>query len=211
MLLVSCSSLGPKMVSIGRQVWAAENLNVERFRNGDPIPEATTDSAWIKAELAGEPAWCFLDNSRENGRKYGRIYNYYAIMDPRGLAPAGWRIPTYHEWIDLFEECGGTVRSDIKGMLTGGDTVAMALKSKTGWGMTRDSVALNGDDTYGWRALPGGTRNPNGSFDSHNWVIYWSSSLTEYGSDHVWMMIIGDYFRRLQHKRGGAYVRCIKE
>lgn len=90
-------------VSIGDQIWMSKNLNVEKFRNGDLIPEAKTDEEWIRAGENEQPAWCYYENDPKNGRKYGKLYNWYAINDPRGLAPKGWRIPTLDDVNQLFE------------------------------------------------------------------------------------------------------------
>jgi uncharacterized protein (TIGR02145 family) len=86
-----------KSVKIGNQVWMSENLNVSRFRNGDVIPEAKTGEEWKKAGEEGTPAWCYYNNDPENGKKYGKLYNWYTVHDKRGLAPEGWHIPTEAE------------------------------------------------------------------------------------------------------------------
>ena len=96
-----------RSVKIGNQIWMVDNLNVSTFRNGDPIPEAKTKEAWIKAGEEGKPAWCFYENNPQNGEKYGRLYNWYAVGDPRGIAPIGWHVPTEEEWnsfISTLEE-----------------------------------------------------------------------------------------------------------
>lgn len=89
-------------VTIGNQVWMTKNLNVDKFRNGDPIPEAKTDEEWIKAGENKQPAWCYYENDPANGEKYGKVFNWYAVNDPRGLAPEGWHDPTEEELQDLF-------------------------------------------------------------------------------------------------------------
>jgi hypothetical protein len=61
----------------------AENLEVSRFRKRDIIQEAKTEEEWLKPS----PAWCYYDNDTKNGTKYGRLYNWYPLTDPRGLAP----------------------------------------------------------------------------------------------------------------------------
>jgi uncharacterized protein (TIGR02145 family) len=94
-------------VKIGTQVWMAENLNVNKFRNGDIIPEAKTNEEWQKAIENQQPAWCFYDNSIANGVKFGKLYNWFAVNDPRGLAPFGWHIPTSDEWSVLINYLGG--------------------------------------------------------------------------------------------------------
>lgn len=81
-----------------------DNLNVDRFRNGDLIPEARTDKDWIKAGKNKQPAWCYYNNYCINGEKYGKLYNWYAVNDPRGLAPEGCYIPTKEEMEALKKE-----------------------------------------------------------------------------------------------------------
>jgi len=76
-------------------------LNVGHFRNGDVIPEATTDEEWQSAYRATSPVWCYYNNSPELGAVFGRLYNWWAVSDPRGLSPLGWHIPTDAEWAVL--------------------------------------------------------------------------------------------------------------
>ncbi len=90
-------------VKIGNQVWMAENLNADRFRNGDPIQEATSSDKWKKAYQDGIPVWCYYDFDSKNGPIYGKLYNWHAVTDKRGLAPAGWHIPGGQE-VKIFEE-----------------------------------------------------------------------------------------------------------
>ena len=105
--VVSNPSGPDKSVTIGTQVWMKENLNVSTFRNGDPIPEAKTAEEWKAAGAAKQPAWCYYDNDPKNGAKYGKLYNWYAVNDPRGLAPVGWHVPTKEELSDLINYLGG--------------------------------------------------------------------------------------------------------
>ena len=91
----------PGTVTIGTQIWAVANLNVNTFRNGDSIPEARTPQEWVAAGEAGKPAWCYYNNDPANGLKYGKLYNWYAVNDPRELAPAGWTLPSDADWAEL--------------------------------------------------------------------------------------------------------------
>jgi uncharacterized protein (TIGR02145 family) len=79
------------LVQIGKQLWFAENLNVSKYRNGDEIPEVQDKTEWAALTIG---AWCYLDNNPDNGAKFGKLYNWHAINDPRGLAPEGFHIPT---------------------------------------------------------------------------------------------------------------------
>src|SRR5210317_1010044 len=92
-----------KEISIGNQVWMLDNLNVDKFRNGDSIPQAKTDEEWENAGINGQPAWCYYDNNPDNGKRYGKLYNWHAVNDSRGLAPKGWHIPSAQEWIVLLD------------------------------------------------------------------------------------------------------------
>ena len=88
-------------VIIGEQEWMDENLNVEHFQNGDIILEAQTSEEWKEAAEKEQPAWCYNDNNLSNCEKYGKLYNWHAVHDPRGIAPKGWRVPTDDDWDDL--------------------------------------------------------------------------------------------------------------
>jgi uncharacterized protein (TIGR02145 family) len=101
-------------VTIGTQVWMTKNLNVATFRNGDPIPEAKTDEEWERAGAEGKPAWCYYNNDPKNGTKYGKLYNWYAVNDPRGLAPSGYHVPPDAEWTILTDYLGGEYDAGTK-------------------------------------------------------------------------------------------------
>ncbi len=93
-------------IEIGGQIWTKRNLNVDCFRNGDLIQEARSNEDWQKAADEEKPAWCYYDNDPRNDEKYGKLYNWYAVNDPRELAPEGWSIPTKEEWEILRDELG---------------------------------------------------------------------------------------------------------
>jgi uncharacterized protein (TIGR02145 family) len=122
---------GPyKTVNIGKQVWMTQNLNVSTFRNGDPIQEAKSAQEWKAAYDNKEPAWCYYDNDPKNGNKYGKLYNYYAVSDPRGVAPTGFHIPSVSEFKELEEY---SEYNDKYAYLLG--SISSNLRSKSGWGM----------------------------------------------------------------------------
>jgi uncharacterized protein (TIGR02145 family) len=104
----SIAQISFKSVTIGKQIWMAENLNVDRFRNGDIIPEMKTFEEWKIAGKNRQPAWSYYDYNSDNGKKYGKLYNWYAVKDVRGLAPEGWHIPTLVE----LETLGYAVRNN---------------------------------------------------------------------------------------------------
>lgn len=189
-----------KTVKIGSQVWMLENLNTSTFRNGDPIAEAKTNAEWIKAGEEGRPAWCYSGNDQNNGVKYGKLYNWFAANDPRGLAPKGWHIPTYDEWAILINYLG--------------EDSNRKLKSKLGW----NSDCYEATNESGFTGLPGGSRK-DGRFDGDAsfWGIgftspFWSS--TEY-SYCAWIIDLscdrGVWMGHDNSKMCGISVRCIKD
>jgi uncharacterized protein (TIGR02145 family) len=129
-----------KVVTIGEQTWMAENLNVDKFKNGDLIPEAKTKEEWEKLGNEGKPAFCYYDFDAANGKLYGKLYNGYAVLDARGLAPEGFSIPTKEDLTILIDFYGGKDKAGIK------------LKSNKGW-----EEGYNGESTSTeFYALPSG-------------------------------------------------------
>ena len=166
-----------KTVKIGTQEWMAENLNVEHFINGDVIQEAKTDSEWQKAGENEEPAWCYYDNNSSNGEKYGKLYNFYAVTDPRSFAPNGWHVPTDAEWTLLTDHLSANGHDGTEGT---------ALKAKFGWN-DFDGTIGNGTDTYGFSGLPGGGRSTSGDFGFVGGSgVWWSSSHDD--TDSAWVL-----------------------
>ena len=185
------------IVSIGKQTWMKENLNVSRFRNGDIIPEVNSSEEWIKAGEMKQPAWCYYENIAENGKKYGKLYNWYAVYDARGLAPEGWYIPSDKEWSTLINFLGGKEYAGNK------------LKSKKGWLKNG-----NGTNESGFNGLPSGYRDFNGGYElvgaSGSW---WSS--TEYPTSSAWFRYL-DFMsenasRLICLKSYGFSVRCLRD
>jgi len=182
-------------VTIGNQIWMTKNLDVATFRNGDPIPEAKTDAEWKIAGENQQPAWCYNDNDPANGAKYGKLYNWYAVNDSRGLAPTGWHIPSDAEWTTLENQLG--------------DDAGKQMKSTSGW-------AENGNGTYtsGFSGLPGGGRVYGGTFDGiGGYGGWWSSSETNTGS--AWGRYLGygngGVYRDGDNKTYGFSVRCLRD
>lgn len=93
-----------KTATIGSREWMVENLNVDHYRNGDLIPEIRDFNVWDTIRTG---AWCYYYNDSAYGNTYGKLYNWYAVNDPRGLAPEGCHIPSTDEWIKLTEYLGG--------------------------------------------------------------------------------------------------------
>lgn len=93
-------------VTIGTQIWTSNNLDVSTFRNGDKIPEAKNEKEWKKANKNKTAVYCYYNYKSKNGKEYGKLYNWYAVNDPRGLAPKGYHIPSDTEWKQLTDFLG---------------------------------------------------------------------------------------------------------
>ena len=99
-------------VNINGKEWMSENLNSTRFRNGDIIPQAKTEKELIEANANHTPIWCYYDFNPATETYYGKLYNWYAVNDPRGLMPLGYVIPSVNDWqllsnLSLFKNGNG--------------------------------------------------------------------------------------------------------
>lgn len=182
-------------IKIGTQTWAKANLNTITFRNGDSIPEAKTNQEWVLAGESGKPAWCWYNNDPRNGPKYGRLYNWYAVNDLRGVAPAGWTLPTDADWTKMMFYLGGQQMSGKK------------LKSDSGW------IDGNiGTNESGFTGLPGGYRVENGTFLNIGSIGTWWSMTESKAQTAVdfYLSLSGSLGRSSNPKQRGESVRCIK-
>lgn len=183
-------------IRIGSQTWASVNLNVATFRNGDTIPEAKSNEEWVAAAQSGSPACCYYNNDPKNGAKYGKLYNWFAMNDPRGLAPAGWSLPDASDWSQLAVYLGGP------------DVAGNKLKSSSGW-----NEGYNGSNDSGFNGLPGGYRVENGNFLNFGSIgTWWSTTEGKSGTaiDH-YLGQRGSLGRSNNNRQRGESVRCIKK
>jgi uncharacterized protein (TIGR02145 family) len=221
---------GFKSVKIGTQTWMTENLNVERFRNGDLISQAKTNEEWERAGKNKQPAWCYYDNDPKNGAKYGKLYNWYAVNDPRGLAPAGWQLPSDAEWTTLGDQLGNDASKKMKStsgwnswdedLTCQNCKVASAEYKKIcsvckGTGKNgKKTHSGNGTNSSGFSGLPGGDRGSNGNFGRVGLSGYWWSStenVTNYAySRHLYHSYVS--LGRTGNDKGvGLSVRCLRD
>ena len=180
-------------VQIYDQIWMKRNLNVNRYRNGDIIPQVQDQTQWSNLTTG---AWCYYENNTSNGSIYGKLYNWYAVNDPRGLAPQGWHIPRDSEWTELLTRVGGSLNA-------GG-----SLRANVLW-----TGSLQSSDSYGFSALPAGDRDSSGYFDNRgSYMLFWTSS--ESDSNSSWMYggnnAVNQIWRANSDKKYGLAIRCIK-
>ncbi len=182
-----------KTFKIDKQIWMEENLNVSHFQNGDVIPEAKTDKEWEKAGNEGKPAWCYYDNKLGNGKIYGKLYNWYAINDLRGLAPRGWHIPTYKEFDTLSNFVYGKVVKTIG----------------QGTGVNSDGLpALFAGARSYYKDVP----KYKNFIDSGTIAYFWmATKFDATNADGIYLNNIGKFTFNEQNKGFGYSVRCIKD
>lgn len=182
-------------VTICCQSWMTKNLEVTTYRNGDPIPQVTDPTAWQNLTTG---AWCYYNNDPNNGPIYGKLYNWYAVNDPRGLAPQGWHIPTHFELTTLSNCLGGD-----------NNTVISRLKE---FGTARWASPNTATNSSGFTALPGGFKDVTAGFTGlGNSTVFWSSTST--GNIGVLYIDTANNppISTSDNPKYGNSVRCIKD
>ncbi len=182
---------------IGNQIWMTKNLNVSRYRNGDIIPEVQDTIQWANLTTG---AWCYYRNNPENGNTYGKLYNWYAVNDSRGLAPNGWHVASYDEWSQLRAFLGGE-------QVAGGKLKEIGT---THW-LSPNTGASN---STGFTCLPSGYRTFDGSLFRFlkTQAFFWSSSGYDNGTatlSNIFYSSAAIGITGIDKKYGFA-VRCIK-
>lgn len=196
-----------RTVTINGREWMAENLRSTRYNNGDTIEYLYYMSDWDQTDSG---AYCDYSHHPEAEEVYGHLYNFYAVNDPRGIAPPGWHVPSYYEWIGLMAYCGN---ADAGNRLR-----EFGYKH---WLVNNEEAT----DEYGFAAIPGGYRDFQGDFyDMRAQCYFWSS--THYlpsspSYPHAWYTkITSDLDPTLalpEHElldfpyNHGCYIRCVKD
>jgi hypothetical protein len=207
-LTTSGSNTNLSSVTICNQVWATQNSNLSHYKNGDSIPHVTDANQWSNLTTG---AWCWYNNDSANYGQYGKLYNWYAVNDPRGLAPSGWHIPVETEWNKL-----------VKCLDTNADTICQGcVQSIIAGGKLKEigtshwfTPNLGATNSSGFSSLPGGLRDNNGLFGDIGQKGYlWSSK--EYSSSYAWYRYMtsftSDINRYDYFKSYGFSVRFIKD
>ncbi|MDA8910448.1 fibrobacter succinogenes major paralogous domain-containing protein [Crocinitomicaceae bacterium] len=209
-------------VKIGNQLWSSENLNTITFRNGDSIREVHNTSEWNHAFENQVPCWIYNYVQDNKGHlRLGKIYNWYAVNDERGLAPIGWHIATDKEWSILLEFVGDPNAYHDKSSWSGGGIAQKKLKSTFGWIFPYSySGSGNGTNESGFNVIPAGnfvysSYNKTG-FDSQfgGYTSFWTSNQID--SEYIWTRGFGwDNLKEANRTecwiKNGCYVRCVKD
>lgn len=187
---------------IGFQTWKVLNLDVTTYRNGDAIPEVNDPTAWASLTTG---AWCWYDSSSSNGAVYGKLYNWYAVNDARGLAPLGYHIPTLTEFQTLTTYLGGTTVAGGKMKSTGNTTIGDGLWLSPNVGATNESSFLG---------LPAGVKNESGISNLLNrYGYFWTSTSATTSTANSLRLFYNDDDSTYAtiFKTNGCSVRLIKD
>ena len=196
-----------KTVKINNQEWMAENLNVSKYCNGDPISNVEEEDKWGNNKAG---AWCYYNNDPVNKEDYGKLYKWNAVNDPRGLPFKGWHIPSDDDWKELERNLGMSQRD----------------ADRIGWRGTDEGCKLKETGTLHWKepnecatnqssfnAVPGGYRDVSGDF----YVITYSGyywSITEQKPHFIWYRTLYHNSNKIHRKEGyegdGFSVRCLR-
>ncbi len=184
------------------------NLDVDTYRDGTPIPEVKDASQWANLTSG---AWCYYNNDPAMGAIYGKLYNWYAVNDPRGLAPVGWHVPSDAEWKKL-EMCLGMTQAEADA--TGYRGTDQGGQLKEAGTMHWSSPNTGATNSSGFTALPGGYRGSYGTFyDVGGSGSWWSS--TEASAAGAWGRGLyyssAGVYRGYDGKLGGFSVRCVRD
>ena len=194
-------------VQIGTQCWTQSNLKVTKYRNGDNIPTGLSDAQWSSTTSG---SYAIYNNDNTNDAKYGKLYNWYAVNDSRGLCPTGWHVPSDGEWTTLTDFLGGA-------SVAGGKMKSTATQPTPGGWNTPNTGATN---SSGFTGLPGGGRGFGGGFGGLGTLgihgYWWSSS--DAGSGSAWNRVLysnaenrGRFNYGYASHLSGVSIRCIRD
>lgn len=212
-----------KVVTIGTQVWMAENLNTTKYSNGDDI--GTTDPATLDISMMSEPKYQWPYNGEElKAITFGRLYTWYAAKDNRNICPTGWHVPSDDEWttLELYLQnngynCNGFIDTDNDRYTN--DFTAKSLAYTSGWTEYSYEVSV-GSTAYpayrnksGFSAFPGGYRDLSAFIGIDNDGAWWCS--TEYSTSDALIRDIVYNAREVERtdlsKKSGLSIRCLKD
>jgi uncharacterized protein (TIGR02145 family) len=205
-------------IEIGEQIWMSSNLNVDKFRNGDSIYEAKSSAEWIKANNEKKPAFCYYNFDQKNNHNYSKYYNFYAVIDKRGLAPVSWEIPTLEDYNNLFTTIDSKAKFETgEDFSTWEGVIAPSLKSTEIW--EYEEPANNdpdgtGTNSTGFNLLGLGFIDNSGTFQlfmeqSYLWVRNKKDD-NDFKSIIFDMSYTGILVGEKNMINNGCQIRCIK-
>jgi uncharacterized protein (TIGR02145 family) len=196
-------------VVIGSQRWMSENLRTSFYANGDPIPYVPGETQWASL-ITG--AWSNYDTDAAYDTHYGKLYNWYTVVDPRNVCPTGWHIPTDADWMELEQTLGVPVSDlDHIGFRGAAANAGGQLKAVMLW----DAPNTGANDSTGFSAFPGGVRATDGTVFNFIGSAGWWWSASEQDADHAWLRQLWSNNAAINRNTGlkgnGCSVRCVED
>lgn len=193
-------------VVIGTQTWMKKNLDVSTYRNGEQIAQVASNistPSWASYGTNAASAWAYNNYDPTNNEAFGKLYNWYAVNDTRGICPVGWHVPSDAEWLVLANYSGTDTSSGGKKLKETGTTH---------WATSSATLATN---TTGFSAVGGGymggSGNSSGSLTYYSY--FWSSTFS--GSTASYFHLEDNRasinLALNGNKTGGFSVRCIHD
>ncbi len=185
----------------------AENLKTGQYRNGNAIPTNLDNTAW---QYTTSGAYAIYDNDPANDATYGKLYNWYAVDDSRGLCPTGWHVPSDDEWKEMEMHLGMSLTEANSTWWRGTDEGGKMKSTSSLWNSPNEGAT----NESGFSGLPGGVRNLSGGFGDIGTKGYWWSS-TKHSTYDAWYRLLyysfGYVYRVTGNKGFGISVRCLRD
>jgi uncharacterized protein (TIGR02145 family) len=193
-------------VVIGTQIWMAENLKTTRYKDGSNLPYVLDDNVWSSLSSG---AWAYYNHDNTKNTIYGKLYNWYAVADSRGLCPAGWHVPSKKDWnllANFVDQNADTTCYDYCSLTPIG---GRKLKAVSGlWA----GPNLESSNETGFSGIPAGFRFNSGSFQSIGYISNWWSN-SDSSDLGLWFYLddTQNFYRNIISKKFGVSVRCLKD
>jgi uncharacterized protein (TIGR02145 family) len=201
-----------RTVTIGEQLWMAENLKTTKYCNGDSIRTTSPATLDITSESTPKYQWAY-DGNEINIAIYGRLYTWYAVIDSRNICPSGWHVPTDAEWTILTDY----LTNNGYGYKGNRDEISKSMAATSGWTTNYIDGNVGNDqmsnDKSGFSAFGGGYRYGNGAFNGFGSFGYWWSATEVYATTALYRNLSyyhNDVYRDSSSKQNGISIRCIK-
>lgn len=198
-------------VLIGTQCWMGANLRTTQYRDGSAIPNVTVNTTWAQLNTG---AWSYYENNSSNNASHGKLYNWFAAVDPRGICPLGWHVPADAEWQQL-ESTLGMPANELNSPGVRGEiqNVGGMMKTISAW----NAPNAGATNESGFTGLPSGARDgfSDGTFFNLGDRGYWWSSsegdqlnYARYRSLSYFNAGVGRYS---YYKSSGYCIRCLRD
>jgi uncharacterized protein (TIGR02145 family) len=190
-----------RAIQIGSKSWMTENLNVDRLQDGSPIFHSKSNRQWSEALKNCQPAYCYPSNDINLGPVFGKLYNVFAIKDPKNLLPKGWVLPTDKDWTNVIKSMGGKYEASNR------------LKEKmhlcySGYRSNSTRDAKN-ESLFSFSGISA-KHNPDTNDHFIGYAGFWSSTRDK-GTDFNWARYLSiGVIERESTKGDGLSVRAIK-